>query len=43
MNIAKLLQQIMTKSKEYAEVTTYSDIFASEPYIPMLFKRDTVH
>ena len=30
----------MAKTKEYTNVTTYSDIFASEPYIPMLFKRD---
>ncbi len=30
----------MAKTKDYSEVTTYSDIFASEPYIPMLFKRD---
>ena len=31
----------MAKTKEYTDVTTYSDIFASEPYFPMLFKRDS--
>lgn len=30
----------MAKTKDYTELNTYSDIFASEPYIPMLFKRD---
>ena len=30
----------MAKPKEYKEVTTYSDIFAHEPCIPMLFKKD---
>ena len=30
----------MIKQKEYPNPTTYSDIFAAEPHIPMLFRKD---